>query len=233
MSKFIRFTDVTKLEQCDTEASITKWIEQTLAQTERPAAVCVYPSLIESAALALGDSGVAVASVAGAFPSGQTYIEVKLLEVAMAVENGADEIDMVIDLGAVLEGRFDLAQAEVRAVVEELDGDALLKVILETAVLKDEKVIREAANAAMMGGADFIKTSTGKSKEGGATPEAARAMCRAIKEYHALTGRKVGFKAAGGIKTDQEAEVYYNIVNEELGTEWLTPALFRLGRSSI
>lgn len=233
MSKFIRFTDVTKLEQCDTEASITKWIEQTLAQTERPAAVCVYPSLIESAALALGDSGVAVASVAGAFPSGQTYIEVKLLEVAMAIENGADEIDMVIDLGAITEGRFDLAQAEVRAVAEELDGDALLKVILETAVLKDEKVIREAANAAMMGGADFIKTSTGKSAAGGATPQAARVMCRAIKEYYALTGRKVGFKAAGGIKTDQEAEVYHNIVNEELGAEWLTPALFRLGRSSI
>lgn len=233
MSKFIRFTDVTKLEQCDTEASITKWIEQTLAQTERPAAVCVYPSLIESAALALGDSGVAVASVAGAFPSGQTYIEVKLLEVAMAIENGADEIDMVIDLGAITEGRFDLAQAEVRAVAEELDGDALLKVILETAVLKDEKVIHQASMAAMMGGADFIKTSTGKSAEGGATPQAARVMCRAIKEYYALTGRKVGFKAAGGIKTDQEAEVYHNIVNEELGAEWLTPALFRLGRSSI
>lgn len=233
MSKFIRFTDVTKLEQCDTEASITKWIEQTLTQTERPAAVCLYPSLIESAALALGDSGVAVASVAGAFPSGQTYMEVKLLEVAMAIENGADEIDLVIDLGAILEGRFDLAQAEVQAIAQEIDHDALLKVILETAVLKDEKVIHQASMAAMMGGADFIKTSTGKSAEGGATPQAARVMCRAIKEYYAQTGRKVGFKAAGGIKTDQQAELYYNIVSEELGAEWLTPALLRFGRSSI
>lgn len=237
MSKYLKFTDLASLSERDTTATITAWAEAAVSGTELPAALCVYPSMIESAALAIGSFPVALASVAGAFPSGQTYMEVKLLEVAMAIENGADEIDMTLDVGAILARDFDVAKAEIAAIKEEIGDDALLKVILETGVLADDQLIYDASLVAMQAGADFIKTSTGKALVAGvvvgATPSAARVMCRAIKQFYDLTGRRVGFKASGGIRTDDDAKVYYDIVNEELGEQWLTPSLFRLGRSSI
>lgn len=237
MTKFLQFTDLTSLSERDTASSITQWVSRATSGVDLPAAICVYPSMIESAALALGGANVAVASVCGAFPSGQSYIEVKLLEVAMAIENGADEIDMVLDIGAMMEGQTDVVEAEIRAIKEEIADDALLKVILETGVLAHDQLIYDAAMVAMNAGADFIKTSTGKVFEQGvglgATADATRTMCRAIKEYYSLTGRKVGFKAAGGIRTDADAQIYYDIVLEQLGDQWLVPALFRLGRSSI
>lgn len=237
MTKFLQFTDLTSLSERDTSASIAAWVSKATSGVDLPAALCVYPSMIESAALALGGANVALASVCGAFPSGQSYLEVKLLEVAMAIENGADEIDMVLNVGAMMEGQTDVVEAEIRAIKEEIAGDALLKVILETGALVDDQMIYDAAMVAMNAGADFVKTSTGKLFEHGAslgaTPQAARVMCRAIKQYYELTGRKVGFKAAGGIKTDDDAQIYYDIVRDELTEEWLTPSLFRLGRSSI
>lgn len=226
------FTDLTSLNERDTPSSITAFVKKALAGDSLPAAICVYPSMIESAAMAIDSSSVALVAVCGAFPSGQTYLEVKLLEIAMAIENGADEIDTVIDLGSMLEGATEFVAAEIRALKEEIGGDALLKVILETGVLQDEQTIYDAAMVAMNAGADFIKTSTGKVAVG-ATPQAARVMCRAIRQFYELTNRKVGFKASGGIRSAQEAELYYNIVKEELGDQWLTPALFRLGRSVI
>lgn len=233
-TKFLKYTDLTSLSERDTATSITAFVGSTLAAcgVEQPASFCIFPSMVDSAAVALAGQNVALTAVCGAFPSGQTYIEVKLLEIAMAIENGADEIDFVLDIGAVLEGQMELARAEIEAVVEEIDGDAVVKVILESGVLQDEQLIYNAAMMAMQAGADFIKTSTGKTAVG-ATPDAAKVMCRAIKEYFALTGRKVGFKAAGGIKTDAQAQLYYDIVSEVLGEQWLTPSLFRLGRSSI
>lgn len=233
-TKFLRFTDLTSLNERDTATSITEFVSNTIANCggELPASFCVFPSMIESAAVAISGQNVALTAVCGAFPSGQTYIEVKMLEVAMAIENGADEIDFVIDIGAVIEGQIELAKAEIATIVEEIDGEAVVKVILETGVLQDEQLIYDASMAAMQAGADFIKTSTGKT-EIGATPEAARTMCRAIKAYAELTGKMVGFKASGGIRTDDQAQLYYDIVSAELGAQWLTPALFRLGRSSV
>ncbi|MEG0655772.1 MAG: deoxyribose-phosphate aldolase, partial [Mucinivorans sp.] len=157
--------------------------------------------------------------------------------VALAIENGADEIDLPIDIGAILSQNFDVAQAEIAAIKEEIGGEALLKVILETGVLAHDQLIYQASMAAMQAGADFIKTSTGKALVDGAvvgaTPGAVQVMCRAIKQFHELTGRQVGIKVAGGIRTDQDATLYYNIVSTELGSSWLTPSFFRLGRSSI
>lgn len=232
MTKFLPFTDLTSLTQRDTETSICELVDHALSGVDLPAAICVYPSLIESAALAIGSRGVAVAAVCGAFPSGQTYLEVKLLEVAMAIENGADEIDCVINIGAMIEGQNDAVEAEIRAIKEEIGDDALLKVILETGVLLDDQLIYDASLIAMQAGADFIKTSTGKVAVG-ATPEAVKVMCRAIKQYYELTDRQVGIKISGGIRTDEQAQEYYNIVSSELGEQWLTPSLLRFGRSSI
>lgn len=233
MDPLLRFTDLTSLNPEDSVHTVAAWATQAVADPiNLPAALCVWPSMVETTALAIGQAPVAVAAVCGGFPSGQTYMEVKLLEAALAVENGADELDTVIDLGAVVQGNFEQAAAEIAALKEEIGEEALLKVILEVGVLQSDKLIYQAAMTAMEAGADFIKTSTGKVATG-ATPEAARTMCRAIADYAQKTGRCVGFKAAGGIKTTEQAQRYYQIVEQELGGEWLTPSLFRLGRSSI
>lgn len=233
MNPLLRFTDLTSLNPEDTTQSVGAWAKKAVADPMNlPAALCVWPSMVEAVALAVGEAPVGVAAVCGGFPSGQTYMEVKLLEAALAVENGADELDTVIDLGAVLSGNLEQAAAEIEALKEEVGDEAILKVILEVGVLKTDELIYKAAMTAMEAGADFIKTSTGKTATG-ATPEAARVMCRAIGDYAKKSGRQVGFKAAGGIRTAEAAQQYYHIVEQELGAEWLTPALFRLGRSSI
>lgn len=172
-----------------------------------------------------------ITSVAGGFPAAQTFLEVKSLEVAMAVENGADEVDIVLNVGKMLKGHYDEAANEVEVLRKEAGSDVVLKVIIESGALKTPELIRKASLLSMEAGADFVKTSTGKI-DVAATPEAAVVMCHAIKDYYEKTGRKVGFKAAGGVRTPQEAVLYYTIVKEILGDEWITTDLFRIGASS-
>lgn len=195
------------------------------------ASICVYPPFVENVGLAIDGTPMRITSVAGGFPSSQTFLEVKMLEVAMAIENGADEVDIVLNVGEILAGNYDEAANEVEVLREESEG-ATLKVILETGALRSPGLIYNAALLSMAAGADFIKTSTGKI-DIGATPEAAVVMCQAISEYFRKTGRRVGFKAAGGVRTKEDAVLYYTIVKELLGEEWLTPELFRIGASSL
>ncbi len=195
------------------------------------ASICVYPSFVETVGLAVDGSPMRITSVAAGFPASQTFLEVKMLEVAMAIENGADEVDIVINVGKVLEGHYDEAANEVEVIRQEMGEDTILKVILETGALKSSKLIHDASLISMLAGTDFIKTSTGKI-DVAATPEAAVVMCRAIKLFHEKTGVKVGFKAAGGVRTPEDAALYYTIVEEILGEEWLTTDLFRIGASS-
>lgn len=195
------------------------------------ASVCVYPNFIDTVGLAAGDSGLKITGVTGGFPASQTYLEVKMLETSMAVETGADEVDMVMNVGQMLAGDYEPMANEIELIKEEVGPEIVLKIIIESGALEDYGTIRRASLLAMMAGADFIKTSTGKIPVA-ATPEAAVVMCGAIKDYYAGTGRKVGFKAAGGIRTAEDAALYYTIVEMILGKEWLCPGLFRIGASS-
>lgn len=229
--------DLTTLSPCDEEQSVAEFARRAAELTvEYPhlpgvASICVYPPFVETVGLEIDAMPLRITSVAGGFPSSQTFLEVKMLEVAMALENGADEVDIVLNVGKILSGALDEAANEVEVLREESDG-ATLKVILETGALRTPELIRQASLLAMQAGADFIKTSTGKI-DVAATPEAAVVMCHAIKDYYAKSGRQVGFKAAGGIRTAEEAALYYTIVKEILGEEWLTPELFRIGASSL
>jgi deoxyribose-phosphate aldolase len=196
------------------------------------ASICVYPSFVETVGVAVDGTAMRITSVAGGFPASQIFLEVKMLEVAMAVENGADEVDIVLNVGKVLTGAYDEAANEVEMIRSEMDEDIVLKVILETGALKTPELIHKASIISMAAGADFIKTSTGKI-DVAATPEAAVVMCQAIKAYYEKTGRKVGFKPAGGINSVNDALVYYTIVKEVLGKEWLNNELFRIGTSRL
>lgn len=229
--------DLTSLKSQDTLSSIDVFVDkvnrfpQAFPGHPLPAGICVYPNFVATVKKRLQVPGVRVVAVSGAFPASQSFLEVKLLETRLAVADGADEIDIVLALNAFLNGNAAAAAAEIRA-QKELVGDRTLKVILETGVLKDPKRIYDASMLALEAGADFIKTSTGK-VEIGATPEAAEAMCRAIRDYARQTGRKVGFKAAGGISTTQQALTYVDVVRDTLGPQWLNPALMRLGVSRL
>ena len=230
--------DLTSLGATDSRRSIGEFPRKAIElprhfpEAGSVASICVYPVFVETVGLAAGDSKMAITSVSGGFPSSQTYLEVKMLETAMAIENGADEIDIVISIGEMLDGEYDLAGNEIETLRAEIGDDAILKVILESGTLSDPELIHKAATIAMEAGADFIKTSTGKNGIA-ATPEAAVAMCLAIRQFAEKTGRKVGFKAAGGISTAESAALYYSIVEEILGEEWLTPERFRIGASSL
>lgn len=230
--------DLTSLGATDSRRSIGEFTRKAIElprhfpEAGSVASICVYPVFVETVGLAAGDSKMAITSVSGGFPSSQTYLEVKMLETAMAIENGADEIDIVISIGEMLDGEYDLAGNEIETLRAEIGDDAILKVILESGTLSDPELIHKAATIAMEAGADFIKTSTGKNGIA-ATPEAAVAMCLAIRQFAEKTGRKVGFKAAGGISTAENAALYYSIVEEILGEEWLTPERFRIGASSL
>jgi deoxyribose-phosphate aldolase len=195
------------------------------------AAVCVYPDLVGVARAELKGSPVAVASVATAFPSGRASLAVKLADVADAVAAGADEIDMVIDRGAFLAGRYAQVYEEVRA-VREACGTAHLKVILETGELATLDNVSRASWLVMLAGADFIKTSTGKVQPA-AAPPVALVMLAAARDFAAATGRRVGVKVAGGVRTAKDAIRYLVLVRETAGPEWLTPACFRIGASSL
>ena len=229
--------DLTSLKSQDTPSSVKAFVDkvnrfpQAFPGHPLPAGICVYPNFVATVKKCLQVPGVRVVAVSGAFPASQSFLDVKLLETRLAVANGADEIDIVLALNAFLNGDAAAAADEIRA-QKALVGDRSLKVILETGVLKDSERIYDASMLAMEAGADFIKTSTGK-VEVGATPEAAEAMCRAIRDYARQTGRKVGFKAAGGISTAQQALSYVDIVRDVLGPQWLNPALMRLGVSRL
>ena len=229
--------DLTTLKCTDSEESVMKFTERVNAfDDEHPdlknvAAICVYPNMAEIVHDTLEADRVKIACVSGGFPSSQTFTEVKIAETAMALHAGADEIDIVISVGKFLSGDYEGMCDEIQE-LKDVCGDKHLKVILETGALGAAANIKKASILAMYSGADFIKTSTGKEKPA-ATPEAAYVMCQAIKEYFLETGRKIGFKPAGGINPVEDAINYYTIVKELLGKEWLTNELFRIGTSRL
>lgn len=219
----------------DMIAQNVKRVSETCARNPKlsaVASVCVYPNFVDTAGIAAGDSNLRICSVAGGFPDAQTFLEVKMLEAAMAIENGADEIDIVMNPGLVLAGKYEEAASEIEIIRGEIGEDVTMKVIIESGVLADTAVIRDASLLAMMAGADFVKSSTGKNATG-ITPEAAVVMCCAIRDYTAVTGRRVGFKASGGVSGLSDAALIYTIVGTILGHEWLDPSLFRIGSSSL
>ena len=229
--------DLTTLKTEDSEESVLKFTERVNDfDNEYPdlkgvAAICVYPNFAKIVSQSLEVESVNIACVSGGFPSSQTFTEVKVAETALALADGATEIDIVIPVGKFLVGDYEGMCDEIEE-IKSICGDRHLKVILETGALKSADNIWKASILAMYSGADFIKTSTGK-QEPAATPEAAYVMCQAIKAYHDKTGRKVGFKPAGGINSVNDALIYYTIVKEVLGKEWLTNELFRLGTSRL
>lgn len=237
--------DQTSLGTADTEASIIKLIEKVNAfHTEYPdyplpASICVYPNFASVVRERRCSPELHVTTVAGCFPTSQSFIEVKMKECEMAMENGADEIDIVLALNAFMAGDFKKSAEEIRKMRECIDAAAakqgrkvVLKVILETGLLVSPDKIAAASFIAMEEGADFIKTSTGK-VDVNATPMAAYVMCECISRFYEKTGKKVGFKAAGGISTAMDAVCYYSIVSTLLGKEWLNKELFRFGVSRL
>jgi deoxyribose-phosphate aldolase len=233
----VKMVDLTTLEGADTPGKVrglcAKAVRPDPADPAVPpvAAVCVYPDLVAVAKDSLAGSSVVVASVATAFPSGRASLVVKLADVADAVSAGADEIDMVIDRGAFLAGRYGQVYEEVR-VVKEACGQAHLKVILETAELATLDNVARASWLSMLAGADFIKTSTGKVSPA-ATPPVALVMLAAVRDFEQASGRRVGVKVAGGVRTAKDAIRYLVLVKETAGQAWLTPDLFRIGASSL
>ncbi len=229
--------DLTTLRATDSPRSVADFTERVNAfEEEHPemknvAAICVYPNFAQVVRAVLEVSSVDIACVAGGFPSSQTFPEVKVAEVALAVEGGADEIDIVLNVGYFLDGDYEGLCDEI-AEIKHSCRDARLKVILESGALKTAENIRNAAILSMYSGGDFIKTSTGKEYPG-ADLQAAYVMCQCIKEYYEKTGRMVGFKPAGGVRTPEDAVGYYCIVREVLGEKWLTNEFFRLGASGL
>ena len=237
--------DQTTLSSDDTPASVRKLVDkvnglsQAFPDWPLPASICVYPNLGHVVAENRCTPELHVTTVAGCFPTSQSWLEVKLKEIELAVRGGADEIDIVLALNSFLAGDYETAGAEIKASREcvdrvgaELGRKVVLKVILETGLLPTPELIADASFLAMENGADFIKTSTGKVKVN-ATPVAAYVMCEAIKAYYAKTGVKVGFKAAGGIASALDAVCYWTIGKTILGDQWMNKDLFRFGVSSL
>lgn len=227
--------DLTSLNSTDTREDIWQLTEKVndfegSSDIDNVAAICVYPSFVETVKEAL-TADAKIASVAGGFPSSQTFPEVKVAETALAVANGAEEIDIVLNLGHFFDENYEELSEEIDE-IKHACRDAQLKVILETGALKSASNIMKASILSLYSGADFIKTSTGKGYEG-ATLEAAYTMCTAIKEYETKTGRRAGFKASGGISSTEDAVRYYTIVKEVLGDEYLNNEYFRIGASRL
>lgn len=229
--------DLTTLKSTDSPRSVADFTERVNAfeeeypELENVAAICVYPNFAQVVRTVLDVSAVKVACVSGGFPSSQTFPEVKVAETALAVEGGADEIDIVLNLGNFFDEDYEEVCDEISEIKHSC-RDARLKVILETGALKTAENIQKASILSMYSGADFLKTSTGKEYPG-ASLEAAYVMAKCIKEYHEKTGIMVGFKAAGGVATTEDAVKYYTIIKEVLGTEWLNNEYFRLGASRL
>ena len=229
--------DLTTLRTEDSDESVMKFtrkvnqFDNEFPDLKNVAAICVYPNFAEIVRDTLEVEDVNIACVSGGFPSSQTFIEVKVAETAMAVMEGADEIDIVISVGKFLAGDYETMCDEIQE-LKAACKEKHLKVILETGALQTASNIKKASILSMYAGADFIKTSTGK-QQPAATPEAAYVMCQAIKEYYEKTGIQIGFKPAGGINTVMDAIIYYTIVKEVLGEKWLTNKWFRLGTSRL
>ena len=239
------FMDLTSLHNADSVESISALMQKvntyrdTYQNYPLPASVCVYPNLAHVVKETRKEEELHVTAVAGCFPTSQSFIEVKTKECEMAVEAGADEIDIVLALNSFLAGDYETAGEEIKACRKAIDEagarvgrQIVLKVIIESGVLSTPELIADASFLAMECGADFIKTSTGK-LEPAATPEAAYVMCQAIKEYYDETGIQIGFKPAGGINSVMDAIIYYTIVKEVLGEKWLTNKWLRLGTSRL
>lgn len=230
--------ELTTLKVTDSQESVLQLTERVNRfADEHPdlphlATICVYPCFARIVSESLEADGVEVACVSGAFPSSQTFLEVKTVETALAVKDGATEIDMVLSVGTFLSGDYETCADEIAEMKAACGPDVPLKVILETGALGSAENIKRASILAMYAGADFIKTSTGKISVS-ATPEAAYVMCQAISEYYRETGVRIGFKAAGGLSTVADALTYYTIVRELLGQEWVNQGLFRLGTSRL
>lgn len=228
--------DLTTLNSTDTISSVEIFTEKVnsfpdaFPGTRNVAAICVYPNMAHTVKSTLKVPNVKIAAVAGGFPSSMTFTKIKIEEAHLSVIAGANEIDIVLPLWSFIEGHFETCSNEISA-IKKVIGDAHLKVILETGVLTVDQ-IWQASILAIEAGADFIKTSTGKLPQA-ASPEAAYVMCLAIKQHFEETGKKIGFKAAGGIVTSEDAILYLTIVQEILGNDWLTPELFRIGASRL
>ena len=229
--------ELTTLKTTDSETSVMAFTEKVNKFDEEypdlphVATICVYPRFARTVAETLEIDGVEIACVSGSFPSSQALIEVKTVETSLAIKDGATEIDIVMPVGSFLEGDYETVIDEIQQ-QKEACGDHDMKVILETGCLKTAKNIKIASLLSMYGGADYIKTSTGK-LEPAATPEAAYVMCQAIKEYYEKTGIQIGFKPAGGLNSVMDALIYYTIVKEVLGEQWLTNKWFRMGTSRL
>ena len=235
--KLFNSIDLTTLRTEDNTATVSRFTQRVNAFEEEHgelpnvAAICVYPNFAGTVRMNLDVSSVKIAAVSGGFPSSQTFTEVKVAETMLAVKDGADEIDIVINVGDMLGGNYEEMCDEI-AELKSACGDAHLKVILETGALKTASNIKKASILAIYSGADFIKTSTGK-QEPAATLEAAYVMCQAIKEYYDKTGIMIGFKPAGGISTTAEAVKYYCVVASVLDEKWLNNKYFRIGASRL
>lgn len=229
--------ELTTLKTTDSEESVLALTEkvnnfaETYPELPHVATICVYPCFASIVSQSLEVEGVEIACVSGCFPSSQALIEVKIAETALAIKDGATEIDIVMSVGKFLSGDYETLCDEISE-LKEVCGEKKMKVILETGLLGNAENIKKASILAMYAGADYIKTSTGK-EQPAATAEAAYVMCQAIKEYYDKTGIQIGFKPAGGLNTVHDALVYYTIVKEVLGEKWLTNQWFRLGTSRL
>jgi deoxyribose-phosphate aldolase len=230
--------ELTTLHTTDSETSVMKFTERVndfdSAYPDLPhvATICVFPCFAKTVAQTLEIDGVEIACVSGSFPSSQALIEVKVAETALAVKDGATEIDIVMSVGKFIDEDYDGMCEDIQELKNTCGENVAMKVILETGCLNSAADIKKASILSMYAGADYIKTSTGKEKVS-ATPEAAYVMCQAIKEYYDETGIQIGFKPAGGINTVMDAVTYYTIVKEVLGEKWLTNKWFRLGTSRL
>jgi deoxyribose-phosphate aldolase len=230
--------ELTTLKTTDSDESVLAFTERVnqfaheYADLPHVATICVYPCYAKTVSESLEVEGVEIACVSGSFPSSQALIEVKVAETALAVKDGATEIDIVMSVGKFLSGDYETVCDEISELKQTCGDDVAMKVILETGCLGTASNIKKASILSMYAGGDYIKTSTGKEKIA-ATPEAAYVMCQAIKEYYDETGIQIGFKPAGGINTVMDAITYYTIVKEVLGEKWLTNKWFRLGTSRL
>lgn len=237
LRKIFSLIDLTSLNTQDNQSTArslcdkVNQMHQFFPEDPMVAAICVYPPLVESVKKNLQAPGVSLAAVGAGFPSSQTFLAVKLAECELLVKKGADELDVVIPVGKMIAGECEAVFDEIYMIKQTI-GETHLKVILETGLLKSAEKIRLASLIALEAGADFIKTSTGKTSPA-ASPEAVYIMLKAIRDYHSITGRKAGIKPAGGIGTSAEALPYYYLVEQILGEDWLNPSLFRIGASRL
>ncbi len=237
LKNILNIIDLTTLSGDDTDEKVINLCKKGINFKDdnkgipQVAAICVYPVFVPLVKKTLEGTGIKTASVAGAFPSGQSPLEIRVREVKWAAEKGADDIDMVISRGKLLEGNYDFVENEVKE-IKDACGKAHLKVILETGELVSVENIRKACELAIKGGGDFLKTSTGKIQPA-ATLEAFLIMIDTVKEYYESTGKKIGLKPAGGISTTEDALKYYILVKNILGNEWLNNSLFRIGASRL